>query len=221
MKKFAVIMIIIIGLATPIFSQDDMENTSKNKHNQFDNYFGVSAGAGAMKIEDNAVLAADLGVTYGFYALGWLSLDTGILLHSEFYSDLNLLSGKEPMRFPMCFTIPFGIHFNIPNAEWLYAGVNVCINIPIADLKSLDDKNAFTQSKTFVSLPIDLGFDLIKPGRGGSRILFRIMPTFHEGGTVVPVGIFWQIYNWKVYSKKVEVNVHVDVPPPVVIMVNK
>jgi len=221
MKKVAGLMIMVMGLASLVFSQDDLEVTSKKKHNQFDNYFGVSAGAGAMKMQDNAILSADLGVTYGFYALDWLSLDTGILLHSEFYSDLNLLSGKDPMQFPMSFTIPFGMHFNIPNAEWLYAGVNVCINIPIADLKSPDEKNAFTPGQTFVSLPIDLGLDLMKPGRGGSRILFRIMPTFHEGGTVVPVGILWQIYNWKVYSKKVEVNVQVDVPPPVRILVQK
>jgi hypothetical protein len=54
----------------------------------------------------------------------------------------------------------------------------------------------------FVGLPIDIGFDSVKPGRGGGRFFFRITPEFHKKGVAVPIGFIWQIYNWKIYSKK-------------------
>lgn len=213
MKNQAGYLMIIIFLAAPVFAQNDFEYDPQNRHNQFDNYLGVSLGAGAMMMEDNSIYSADFGATYGFYAFKRLSINTGIFLHAELYSDINLVSGNEPMQAPLYFIIPFGIHFNIPKAEWLYAGINVCINFPLADLKSPGKRDAFTESNTFISMPIDLGVDLIKPGRGGSRILFRITPTFHNSETAVPVGIMWQIYNWKVLSKKAEVTVP---PPPVI-----
>jgi hypothetical protein len=55
-----------------------------------------------------------------------------------------------------------------------------------------------TNGDFFVGLPIDIGFDFVKPGRGGGRFFFRITPEFHEGGTVLPIGFIWQIYNWKI-----------------------
>jgi hypothetical protein len=83
------------------------------------------------------------------------------------------------------------------------------------------DKNTFSQKDVFLSLPIDIGFDFIRPGRGGPRVFFRITPTFHKGGIIVPVGLMWQIYNWKVFAKKVDINV--DIPrrssPPTIIII--
>jgi hypothetical protein len=60
-------------------------------------------------------------------------------------------------------------------------------------LAGIDTKGDF-----FVGLPIDIGFDLVKPGRGGGRFFFRITPEFHEKGTVLPIGFIWQMYNWKI-----------------------
>ena len=228
MKKSISILVIFIGLTIPLFAQNETDNeladTPQGKHNPFDMYFGVSLGASGMRTSNNGILTTNLGVNYGFYFFSWLSINTGILFHTEIYSDQNLLTGNNPMQTPLCFTIPFGFYFNIPKVEWLYTGVNLAVNIPIADLRSPGEQDFHTQSDVFLSMPIDFGFDFIKPGRGGSRLLFRVTPTFHKGGTVVPVGVMWQIYNWKVFSKKVEVDVKVEVnvppppPPPTIII---
>jgi len=215
---------IVIGLSTtPVFAQEDEAQIApQRKHQQLATYFGLSAGVGGMKTNDNGIFTADLGVTFGFYALDWMSINTGLLFHTELYSDHNLLTGNEPMVTPFCFTIPFGVHFNIPGLEWLYTGVNVAINIPIADLQSPRDQDFSSRGNVFISLPIDLGFDFIKPGRGGPRVLFRVTPTFHKGGMTVPVGLVWQIYNWRVFTPKVEVNVpevEVNVPPPPTVII--
>jgi hypothetical protein len=74
-------------------------------------------------------------------------------------------------------------------------GVNVAINIPIADLLRPRDQDFSSRGDVFISLPIDLGFDFIKSGRGGPRVFLRVTPTFHKGGMTVPVGLVWQIYN--------------------------
>jgi hypothetical protein len=213
MKKQFVFLMIVAVFATSVFAQNETEDISENeplkKHQFLDNYFGVSVGAAGMKTSDHGIFTADIGVAYGFYLHEWVSINTGLLFHTEIYSDKNLLTGNDPMVTPLCFTIPFGVHFNIPKAEWLYTGVNVAINIPIADFRS-GEQDAFSGKDVFISLPVDLGFDFIKPGRGGSRAFLRVTPTFHNGGVAVPVGFVWQIYNWKVFAPKVEVNV----PPP-------
>jgi hypothetical protein len=215
MRKLFGLLIIVIGLTiTPVFAQKGLENEAENtpqkKHQFLDNYFGVGVGVGGMRMYDNGIFTAALGVSYDFYLHDWLSINTGLLFHTEMYSDQNLLTDSEPMVTPLCFTIPFGVHFNIPGIEWLYSGVNVAVNIPIADLRSPGDPDFSSRGNVFVSLPIDLGVDFIKPGRGGPRVFFRVTPTFHKGGIAVPVGLVWQIYNWKVFSQKIEVNV----PPP-------
>ena len=227
MRKFFGFLVIIIGLNTiPIFAQEEQENELDNapqkKHQFLDNYFGVGIGVGGMRMNDNGIFTADLGVSYDFYLHEWVSINTGLLFHTEIYSDHNLLTNDEPMITPFCFTIPFGVHFNIPKVEWLYTGVSVAINIPIADLRSPRDQDFSSRGNIFVSLPIDLGFDFIKPGRGGSRVFFRVTPTFHKGGMTVPVGLVWQIYNWRAFTPKVEVNVpevEVNVPPPPTVII--
>jgi len=218
MRKLFGFLTIIIGLTVSVFAQEGLENEAANisqkKHQFLDNYFGVGVGVGGMRMYDNGIFTATLGVSYDFYLHDWLSINTGLLFHTELYSDHNLLTDSEPMVTPLCFTIPFGVHFNIPGVEWLYSGVNIAINIPIADLQSPRDQDFSSRGDVFVSLPIDLGVDFIKPGRGGPRVFFRATPTFHKGGIAVPVGLVWQIYNWKVFSKKVEVEVNVPPPPP-------
>ena len=167
---------------------------------------------------DNGIFTAALGVSYDFYLHDWVSVNTGLLFHTELYSDRNLLTDSEPMATPLCFTIPFGVHFNIPGIEWLYSGVNAAVNIPIADLQSPRDQDFPARGNVFISLPIDIGFDFIKSGRGGPRVFFRVTPTFHKGGMAVPVGLAWQIYDWKVFSKNIVIDVPSPPPPTIIII---
>ena len=222
MKKLFVFLLIAIAFGMPVFGQNDaevvLENVPVKKHQFLDNYFGVGIGAAGMKTGDYGIFSADLGVSYGFYLHEWISINTGLLFHTEIYSGKNLLTANEPILTPLCFTIPFGVHFNIPKIEWLYTGVSIAVNIPIAGFGS-GGQNVFPGNNVFISLPIDLGFDFIKPGKGGSRVFFRITPTFHNEGTAFPIGFVWQIYNWKVFAKKVTVEVNVPSPPPAVIII--
>jgi len=109
-------------------------------------------------------------------------------------------------------TIPFAAHVNIPYVEWLYTGIGLNINIPLFGMldSTINDSGGpkiSTKGKTFVGLPIDLGFDFVKPGRGGARFFFRVTPEFHKVDGVdktfvtVPIGFAWQIWNWKVLVK--------------------
>jgi hypothetical protein len=128
----------------------------------------------------------------------------GLLLHPDVYIILdqelsNISSFTDIAASPLCLTIPLAAHVNIPNAEWLYAGIGLSLNIPVTGmfdgLAEVDTKGKF-----FAGLPIDVGFDFVKPGKGGGRFFFRITPEFHEKGIAVPIGFIWQIYNWKIYS---------------------
>jgi hypothetical protein len=214
MKNICLVLMVIGLLAFPVFAQEEMENNLEKKHEQFNQFFGVNVGVGGMKISDSGIFTANLGVGYGFYLFDWLSINSGVSFHTEIYSGSNLLSSGEAMQTPFCFTIPIGFHFNIPKAEWIYTGVSLAVNIPIADFQSSNNQNAFSGNKVFLSIPIDLGFDFIRTGSGGPRLLLRATPTFHETGVVVPVGIMLQIWNWRVFTPNVEVNV--PPPPPVI-----
>jgi len=218
MKKLFIFLMSVAILATSVFAQNEEESIGENnqlkKHQFLDQYFGLNIGASGMRTSDHGIFTTNLGVNYGFYLHEWVSINTGFMLHTEFYFNHNLLTNTEPMVTPMCFTIPFGVHFNIPKVEWLYTGVNIAINIPIANLKTPEEENVFSKSDVFISLPIDLGFDFIRPGRGGSRAFIRVTPTFHRGGITVPVGFVWQIYNWKIYTPRIDVEVNVPPPPP-------
>ena len=220
MKKMLGFLAVFAGLALSVFAQNEQENALRKKHIALDNYFGPSVGIAAMKLNDGMIFTADLGVSYDFYALDWLSLNAGIFFHQEIY-DRQPSDDRRmvPKGNPFCFTIPLGIHINIPRIEWLYTGFYFAFNIPILDISAPAERNAYSSSDLFFSLPIDIGFDMIQPGKGGSRLLFRITPSFHKGGTALPIGIVWQIYNWRIFAKKVEVNVpqvKVNVPPPTV-----
>ncbi|GHT55209.1 hypothetical protein FACS1894109_01320 [Spirochaetia bacterium] len=108
-------------------------------------------------------------------------------------------------------TIPFNVHFNIPMVEWLYGGLGLEIHIPVSDagLDSLLPADIATylpggsiKGKTFVSLPIDFGFDFSRVKNNGkpsrSRLLFRLEPEFFGNGmTSMPVSLVWQSSLWK------------------------
>jgi hypothetical protein len=209
------VLILASVLAGGVFAQEDI-----HKHQPFDMLLGLNYGMGITpNVGDwfslwldgsipkgNYALTFDFGLTYDFYLFNWLSFNTGLLLHPDIYVALNrnldnVDSFTDIMAGPLCLTIPLAAHVNIPKVEWLYAGIGLSLNIPILGmfdgLAGVDTKGDF-----FVGLPIDIGFDYVKPGRGGGRFFFRITPEFHERGTTVPIGFIWQIYNWKLYSKK-------------------
>jgi hypothetical protein len=109
-------------------------------------------------------------------------------------------------------TVPFNVHFNIPKVEWLYGGLGVEIHIPVSDagLDSLIGADiaeylpgGSIKGKTFVSMPIDLGFDFSRIKKNGkprrSRLLFRVEPEFFGDGFMsFPVSLVWQSNLWKV-----------------------
>ena len=218
MKKLIFFIMSIAVLAAPVFSQNSEENNNENsvikKHWFLDQYFGLSIGAAGMKTADHGVFTTNFGVTYSFYLNEWISIDAGLLFHTEIYTKNNLLTNNNPMMTPLCFTVPIGVHLNIPKVEWLYTGLSIAVNIPIIDLRSPGSHDFFGRNSVFISLPVDFGFDLIKAGRGGSRVFIRVTPTFHKGGITFPVGFVWQIYNLKVFAPKVDVEV--NVPEPVI-----
>jgi hypothetical protein len=108
-------------------------------------------------------------------------------------------------------TIPFNVHFNIPKVEWLYGGLGVELHIPVSDagLDSLigaDITKYFPggsiKGETFVSMPIDIGFDFSRIKANGknarSRLFFRIEPEFFgEGLMSLPISLVWQSNLWK------------------------
>jgi hypothetical protein len=209
-KKNLLVLVFASVLAGGIFAQEDI-----HKHQPFDMLLGLNFGAGITpnmgelfsEVSSNRIpkgnyaIAFDVGLTYDFYLFNWLSFNTGLLLHPDIYLVLdqdfnNVDSFTDIAATPICLTIPLAAHVNIPKIEWLYAGIGLNLNIPFSGmvdgLAGIDTKGDF-----FAGLPMDIGFDFVKPGRGGGRFFFRITPEFHKKGTAVPIGFVWQIYNWK------------------------
>jgi hypothetical protein len=212
---FVLVLAVFIA-AGGVFAQDA---NAVHKHEPFDMLLGLNFGMGITpNIGDllaisngtipkgNYAIAFDFGLTYDFYLFNWLSFNTGLLMHPDIYVilDIDLMGVDEFTDIAassLCLTIPLAAHVNIPKVEWLYAGIGLNLNIPIAGL--LDSLAGFdTKGDFFVGLPIDIGFDFVKSGRGGMRLFFRITPEFHEAGTAVPLGFIWQIYNWKINGKR-------------------
>jgi hypothetical protein len=121
---------------------------------------------------------------------------------NQFFDNAHMNAG-------LYLQIPFMVHFNIPVVEFLYLGAGVAANIPVWGPDSLVGDNIAKYFKdgiagnTFLSVPIDVGFDFCKRGRGsGARLLFRIQPEFFQGGFMsCPISLTWQIWNWRVHSK--------------------
>jgi len=226
-KKFlsgVLVIVLALGISgTAAFAQE-------HRHEPFDVLLGLNFGMGItpnignlFTISENTIpsgnyaLFFDFGLTADFYLFSWLSFNSGMLLHPDIYVILgqelkNIENFTDVAASPLCLTIPLMAHINIPKVEWLYAGLGVNLNFPILGLLDAaagafaDEKGGPTTFDTkgdfFVGLPIDVGFDFIKPGRGGMRFFFRVTPEFHTGGVAVPIGFMWQIFNWRIYSKK-------------------
>jgi hypothetical protein len=216
MAKNGVLALVLASvLGSGLFAQEYL-----HKHQPFDMLLGFNYGAGITPNigelseelsnsripQGNYAVLFDLGLTYDVYLFNFLSFNTGLLVHPDIYLILDqdlygVDSFTDVAASPICVTIPLAAHVNIPKVEWLYAGIGVSLNFPIAgifdEVAGIDTKGDF-----FVGLPIDIGFDFISPGKGGGRFFFRITPEFHERGTAVPIGFIWQIYNWKIHSKK-------------------
>jgi hypothetical protein len=216
-----VLAVMFAGGGAGVFAQDEEAvDEVIHKHKPFDMLLGFNYGMGITPNigellkgssdipRGNYAFIVDAGFTYDFYLFYWLSFNAGFMIHEDTYLllDQELDSSTEigdVISTPICITIPLGAHFNIPKVEWLYAGLSLTFNIPVASL--LDSAGANlgfdSKGKFFVGLPIDIGFDFIKPGKGGGRLFFRVTPEFHEKGTTVPIGFIWQLYNWKLYSR--------------------
>ncbi|MDR2392655.1 MAG: hypothetical protein LBD93_00620 [Treponema sp.] len=214
-KKGVLALALASVLGSGVFAQED-------KHQPFDMLLGLNSGSGITPNigevftelsneripKGNYAVLFDFGITYDFYLFNFLSFNTGLLMHPDVYVILDQdFSGVDDFTkiaaSPICLTIPLGAHVNIPKVEWLYAGIGLSLNIPLFGMfDGMAGLDIDTKGDFFVGLPIDIGFDFISPGRGGGRFFFRITPEFHEKGTAVPIGFVWQIYNWKIYSKK-------------------
>jgi len=223
-KKLVLALLMAMLLAGGAFGQKE------HRHQPFDVLIGLNFGFGISPNtfgllgslsgglsegnirHGNYAITIDFGVTGDFYIFSWLSVNTGLLVHPDLYAFWNqdiqdLFDPGESIDFsgifktPICLTIPIAAHVNIPKVEWLYMGAGVSLNIPLFSLLDSVVSDFDTKGEFFVGLPIDLGFDFVRPGRGGMRFFFRVTPEFHKGGTTVPIGFIWQIWNWKVFGK--------------------
>jgi len=221
-KKNIVIGILAIAL---VFGMTGQGAFAQEKHQPFDVLIGINTGFGISpnifglfkSISDqkipkgNYAIIIDFGITGDFYLFNWLSFNSGLFLHPDLYVLLDQeIKGKFEFKdiaaTPLCLTIPLAAHINIPNVEWLYAGAGLSLNIPLFGLldstvNKVAGKNIDTKGDFFVGLPIDIGFDFIKPGRGGTRFFFRVTPEFHKKRTTVPIGFIWQSWNWRIFSR--------------------
>jgi len=154
-------------------------------------------------------LTFDLGLSYDYYQTGWLSFSAGLNTHFGMYAFLTQdLMVKPNTGFldiastPLFLAIPLSAHINIPYVNFLYAGIGVSLNIPLVSIITSDDPEDPRQpdmsGDVFLGMPIDIGFDLMPEDSGGMRIFFRITPEFHRSGTVVPIGLVWQVFNLKI-----------------------
>ncbi|MCL2273230.1 MAG: hypothetical protein FWC19_10560, partial [Treponema sp.] len=96
MKKLFIFLMSVAILATSVFAQNEEESIGENnqlkKHQFLDQYFGLSIGAAGMRTNDHGIFTGNFGVTYGFYLHEWISINTGLLFHTEVYADHNLLT---------------------------------------------------------------------------------------------------------------------------------
>jgi len=212
-KKQLFLGLVLAGVVSGFAFAQDAET---HKHQAGDMLVGIDAGLGVTtNIGDffkntnipkgNYAFVFEAGVHYDYYLSSLLSATTGLLYRNDIYfiTDKDQNAGfNEVAKMPFCFTVPIEFHVNIPDLEWLYAGVGVNLNLAFATPagqgtykgRSADD---WRGDRFFVGLPIDLGFDFIRAGHGGPRIFFRITPEFHSNGTVLPLGVLCQFWNWR------------------------
>ena len=213
-KILFVLVLIVLFSGSVVFGQN-------SKHKSGDMLLGIDLGMGltpsffsAVSASDeiskgNYAITFDLGLNFDYYLFDWLSFNSGLFTHSGIYllcdkplpvdNDITLTDWAKT---PICFTIPVMAHINVPVVEWLYLGAGVTLNFPTSSMLDTELVGIDTKGKFFLGIPLDFGFDSVKPGKGGSRFFFRVTPEIHSGGTPVLVGFMWQVYNFKIYSKK-------------------
>jgi hypothetical protein len=217
-KRLVLILALVVFLSGGVFAQ------KPSKHQPGDMLLGINYGMGTSpnvldiaKDEipkgNYALFGMFLGLNYDYYLTNWLSFNSGLSLSVWLYIFLNKPVPKEIFqnlddkalidydiwaKQPLIITVPFNVHINVPKVEWLYLGAGVNLNFPMERPWVDEELDIDPAGKFFIGLPIDLGFDFIKSGRGGVRLFFRVTPEFHEGRTVVPISLNWQIWNWKI-----------------------
>ena len=207
-KKVLFVLVLVALLAGSVFAQSQ-------KHQSGNMLLGIDLGAGftpnIYKVTKDTIptgdyaMTFDLGLNFDYYLFRFLSLSSGLFMHSGIYllwdKPLDLYgddSFTDWAKTPICFTLPIMAHINVPVVEWLYLGAGLTLNFPVSSMLDSDLPNVDTKGTFFLGLPIDLGFDFIKPGKGGSRFFFRITPEIHKGGgKPIIFGFMWQIYNFK------------------------
>jgi len=203
-KKWVILFIILILFTGNAFSQ---EQENEHKYNKGNVLLGFEIGLGLTQNifpsffklffeeevqKGNYSMFNEVGLNYNIYFSNYLSLSTGFLFRPEMY--LLLDNDLEEKRFidiaevGIFFIIPILFHVNILHAEWLYLGSGVKLHAPMITLLN----NEF-----FFSIPLELGFDFIKPGKGGSRFILKVIPEFHQNGITWPFGMSYQ-YNWRI-----------------------
>lgn len=216
MKKIVGLLIMVCAVSGAAFAQ----YAGEHQHEPRDMLIGINVGSSVYLSIKNAatdhrevsvLTSMDVGLTYDFYIFNWLSVNTGLLLHPQFvaiykpeYVDIaDDLKLEDYLQSPLCLTIPLQAHINVPRAEWLYVGAGINFNIPLTSMtgelsKASGVEFEDTKGSFFISLPIDIGFDLIKFRDGGARFFFRFTPAFLKQKTLVPFGFIWQIYNFRI-----------------------
>lgn len=212
MKKMVVFVFLMVVLSSVGFAQENPAPNVTHKYQPFDMLLGFGGNAGfnmkgdVISLKKGYFIAtAAVGVNYDVYFLYWLSASTG--LYANEVMSLNL-SKDEPnqtftdmLRTPLCLTIPFQVHVNVPRLEWLYLGAGLNFNIPLFSVIPSKAGIPDTKGDPFISLPIDIGID-VTPGGKYKRFVFRVTPHFfEEEGTLITFGIMYQS-NIKIYSKK-------------------
>jgi len=207
-KKLFLIIVILLLFTGNVFS-------TEHKHEKFDMLLGLGLGEGIspnlllffildQELQNDYALYVEFGLNFDFYINKYLSINSGLLYRMNMYGysyiDKDTGEDSDGVALPLCLTFPFAIHLNIPRMEFLYVGVGVHFNVPLFGLfESYLDYD--TRGKPFIGIPIDLGFDFMRPGGEGPRLFLRIIPEIHRQNTVVPVGVFVQFNNRKLNNK--------------------
>ena len=212
-KKIFLLFILVTLLAGSVFAKGHQD-----KYQSGSMLLGIDLGTGITPniytVTENSIpigdygFAFDLGVNFDYYMFKWLSLNSGLFVRPGMYllldkpitkAELSATNVTDWAKTPICFTVPVMAHLNVPKLDFLYAGAGVNLNFPVASI--LDGEPSIdvdTKGSFFLGIPIDIGFDFVKAGGGGSRFIFRVTPEIHHGGgTPVLIGFMWQLYNFR------------------------
>jgi hypothetical protein len=201
-----------------------------------DMLIGVNAGIGYARQTFNYYTLSNvganymnmtLGPTFEVYIFDWLSANSGVLVRGDFgyasgkFGETN--STKHMIDiYPQSVVLPIAGHVNLPFMPWLYAGAGISFNFPLFNVAGSREPSDFSRNlwlysysaedfkkleKVFISIPIDIGIDMMKDNqKNGSRLFLRIAPEFHKKDVLwkvtvlVPVGLMYQ-YNFRVYRQ--------------------